>query len=447
MPKTKKPRPSYTSDEAASKIPLKRRTIRHFPEDFRVGALISDGQFMSIPKWCKSAAVSEEYLRTWIDKALTEGRLSRLTTGAKSYYMNQSQLRQWYRDHRLQVGCQLLDYVFPARIWGGMTEVEGFMDAPVRRIGIVTVQDPDSATRDVIKKATRGWGKVREEAPGVIKIHCLSQSYGLRQLTYAFNEAGLRKGANYANMIGRGESKRRESCDFDREFFRGLMDFYVRFAKSILRPQMETIRIFLPGKGEQEAQIVVWIIQSLERYDAKTGVPFSGYLQVILSRWPYDLPTQFLGKEIADFQRQRSRAIKVLTRYKNLPPDERPTREEIIEEMNISEDAYNDLEHRHQTWLKVRSAGSLVFDETNEERLLPIHSDVSPQYDLASEEERNLDLAYDLSYALIVAAVDTKDYESAWKALSLMDSVEIDEEVVKQLSPEFVAALGQALEM
>ena len=45
------------------------------------------------------------------------------------------------------------------------------------------------------------------------------------------------------------------------------------------------------------------------KYDEKSNVPFSGYLANVLRRWPYDLPNNELGVELAKFQRERSKAI------------------------------------------------------------------------------------------------------------------------------------------
>ena len=50
-------------------------TLKNEPVDFRIGAIISDGMWYSLPKWRKLARVTEREINEWIDEHLADGSL------------------------------------------------------------------------------------------------------------------------------------------------------------------------------------------------------------------------------------------------------------------------------------------------------------------------------------------------------------------------------------
>ena len=94
-------------------LPLTRKTLKETPVDFRIGAIVSDGMWYDIPKWQRYAGVTENDLMEWIDVHLKDGSLiqSPPEVGSKSYRMPLDSIKSWYKDNKLKLGEQLLDFV------------------------------------------------------------------------------------------------------------------------------------------------------------------------------------------------------------------------------------------------------------------------------------------------------------------------------------------------
>jgi hypothetical protein len=185
------------------------------------------------------------------------------------------------------------------------------------------------------------------------------------------------------------------------------------------------------------------VIQAIEKFDESKAVPFSGYLDDVLRRWPYDLPQAHLGKELSTFQRGRSKAIKRLKkRFKD-----RTTfaGDEIATEMGISPMSFADLEDKHRIWMKTQAATTLTWDEKSDEKLVDtsVTSGVMGGLGVVSND---IDMAHKLSLAVIDAAVSTNNFDDAYTLIDQMDASEINTKKIDALSADFVRALGERLQ-
>lgn len=410
--------------------------LKKMPVDFRIGAVVSDGMWYSLPKWRKIAKVSEEEINKWIDEKLDEGVLLQSPTGAKSFRFPLQSIYDWYSDNQLEIGVQLLDSIFPPRIWDGMTETEGFLAAPLRKTGIVSF----SCTSDValeISNALRGIAKVRETDPGRYKAYCLSSSY-VKEIV----EEILKKyepGLAARKIYSRSESKRREMVDFTPQFAYGMISFYKQFARTLVKRHMETISIFIPDPHDQDSQILLWVIAAVEKFDESASVPFSGYLNSLLNRRPLDLPVNHLGKELSSFQLARSRAI---TAMKARLSDEKGfTNVQIAEAMGMEQMKFNDLEEKHRVWVRVRNATTLTWDENSDEK--SIESNMSG--DLGAPSVSDIVLANRLSASVVTAALNTGQFEDAFSIISQIDASELNMGKIEAVSESFIQELGLVL--
>jgi len=415
-----------------------KTTLKHQPVDFRIGAVVSDGMWYSLTKWRKIAKVSEEEINDWIEKHLADGSLIQSETGAKSYRFPHESIQKWYKDHNLEIGVQLIDSIFPPRIWDDMTEAEGFMDAPLREIGIVSFSaNSKIATR--VSEALRGIAKIREFEPGRYKAYCLHAATvkkiiedTLKTLEQEDEYKDMLKGLN-RKTYSRAEAKRREIVDFSDQFANDLVMFYKSFARTLVKKEMETIQIFLPDPEDQESQITLWVLAAIEKFDESTAVPFSGYLNSVLKRWPYDLPPAHLGKDLSQFQRQRSKAVE---RLKEKHGDEKNfTNIELAQAMEMDQYHFNDLEEKHKVWSKSRKPTSLTWDENSDEK--------APE--LTVEElstSTNIALAHKISRAVVETACSTGLYEDAFSILSQIDVAEINMAQLDTVSEVFIQELG-----
>ena len=394
-----------------------RRTLRAQPADFRISAIIIDGMWWSFEKWRNEARVTEEQLRAWLNEHLANGDVIQADFGARSYRAPLRYIIAWHQEHDIKLGQQIVSFLFSPRIWDGMTEADGFDRAPLREVGTVTFSCPQS-TASKVKDALRGVARVRELTPGKFRAIGLSSHYiaAIVKDVYASVPEAER-----GTVFPRACSHRRELVDFPPRFLDGLMEFYRRFASSLLARQMETIKIFLPEYSDREAQVVDWVISAIEKYDERSAVPFSGYLDVVLKRWPFDLPNIFLGKDLAGFQRQRSRAIKALHRA-NPTGSGIYSAQELADEIGMDQREFNELEDQHRSWLGVKTATTLVWDGRDEgggqreKASTRIH-----EVDNA-EVARQRQLAHRLSLAIIDAITATGRVRDGLTVISSMDA-------------------------
>lgn len=413
-----------------------KTTLKDKPKDFRIGAVISDGMWYSQMKWRKIAKVSEEEIGEWIQEKLADGTLIQSPTGSKSYRFPLQSVLEWYKDNNIEIGTQLIDTIFPPRIWDGKTEVEGFLDAPQREIGIVTFNATTDIAQEMIN-VLRGIARVRTEEPGVYKAYCLNSSY-VREIL----EEELEK--YYPNSIrktySRAKYNRRELVDFSPDFAYGLVMFYKNFAKTLVKKEMETIQIFLPDPEDRDSQITLWVLEAIEKFNETSAVPFSGYLNSVLKHWPHDLALLHLGKDLSDFQRSRARVIANLK--KTFGEDRSFSNFDIAEEMKMGQKEFNELEERHRVWSKSRSATTLTWDENSDEKTI----EASFSGDLGSAEAKATDiiLAHKLSNAVIHTALSTGLHEDAFNLISQIDSSEINMNKIGSVSETFIQELGVA---
>lgn len=426
---------------------LTKSEFKKKPVDFRIGAIVADGMWWDIDKWMVSASVTRDELMEWIDDHMKSGDLTQAETGSRSYRMGLDAMKRWHRDQGIVLGEQLVDFIFAPRIWDGMTETEGFLKAPIREIGVLTFSCPPRVAREVIA-ALRGVARVREDDPGVYRAYGLSAQYIREIVVRVIESNGYEVKGGSASQGGifvraRASAKRRELVDFSPEFLDGFTTFYAKFARTLLQKFNSTISIYLPEADEQNSQIVYWVLSATEKYNEASSVPFSGYLNAVLSRWPFDLPTEFLGKELSDFQRQKAKAIKALNKKNSdsAPnPDTRYTHEEISREMGIGLVAFSGLEEKHRVWIKTKNATTLTWDESSDERMSRTFSEstITGSTDIV--------LLSRMSSAVVGAALKTGMYRDASKVVSQMDVSVIDKSTLDALSPEFVQEFRKILE-
>lgn len=417
-----------------SKALFTRKTFYTQPVEFRIGAIVSDGMWYSLPKWRKLAKCTEAEINEWVERNLANGRLIQAETGAKSYRLSLPVLREWYEENNIEQETQIIDFLFPPRIWDDMTEVEGFLQAPLRIISIVSFNVNDLEVANRIIEGLRGYARVREVDSGQYK------AYGL--------DAGVIKSIIDQNAQGhpiktyaRSEAKRRELIDFSPKFAHGLVQFYSQFGKALVKPIMNTIRIFLPDPEDQNSQVTMWVISAIEKFDETSAVPFSGYLNSVLHRWPYDLPSDHLGKDLSNFQRERAKAIKILD---DEAGDNRVahSHEEIAKRMGLSTTTFMEFEEKHQIWIKTQMASTLTWDETSEEK--QVTTNLSGDFS-GGAVDMDVALANKISYAAINAAIESKKFGDAYFVISQVDTPELNLDQLRNLPPDFVKALTMYL--
>lgn len=411
---------------------LSRKEYKALEPVKRLEILLADGMWWSVEKLAKLSFNTEDMVVNHLETLLADGSILQAETGSKSYRMPYDSILSWYEREKYAIDQQLIDNLFAPRLWDGMTEVEGFETAPIREIGSVKFSC-DSKVAQEVKMSLRGIGKVRALGDGQYKASGLNMETMRKIIVDVLEANGV---PTEANVLTRFISYRRELVDFSPNFLLPMVEFYKDFAAILLRSHMETISIYIPNREDQESQFVQWVISVIEKYDEKSTVPFSGYLHSVLRFWPYDLPEQFLGKELASFQRERSKIVKSLKEKHG--HEYAPTLEELADLMDMPYDKFLDLDEQNRNWLRDRNADTLEWSVSNDEK---ISTSINAQTGNPHESMMKASL---ITLSAVEAGLETGDYMSTLAVIDTIDSV-FDENGTGITSEVYLKAFAEKL--
>lgn len=408
-----------------------KERFSNMPDKMRIEAVIHDGNWYDFDKWKKVSKVESDVLQKWIDENSDKLVVSELN----SYRVTYDTIIQWYKDNDFNLQESIVPNNFPPKLWGGTTETDVFLNAPKRRVGTVSFVAKD---KDILNKCTeilKGTANIVPDGDGRYKAHGLSSAHIKNLLSKGLNE----KEFNSLEVKTRAIISQRELIDLPKEWLEQALDFYANtFAPTILRSSMSTISIYLPDRYDIHSQTIVWVISAMKKFDETASVPFSGYLSKVLRYWPYDLPDEYLGKELSKFQRDRKKAIEQAEK-ENLNIDGNVPIEVIAQIMDVPLEHYIELNNQHETWLAEKNATTLTWEDSSNEK---------KGRTLGSSEYVNKDSTaqlFKISLATVKSAVDTGDWVSAYELISQIDSNEIDNDLSSSLSPEFVEKFSSHL--
>lgn len=411
----------------ANEVRSLRKSFNASEPIWRIESVIHDGSWYDIDKWARVSKVSKDELKEWIVN--NEEKLIKSETG--SYRIGYDEILKWYKKQDIDPETSIVPSNFPPKLWAGNTEIEFFINAPRRRVGTVNFEVSDAELYSKTVEILKGVGKILPDRGGRYRAYGLSAVHMRNLLSKGLTE----KEYESLDIKTRASLLQRELIDLPDEWLEEALPFYSKvFAPGILKSSMPTIEIYLPDKYDLQSQITIWVITAMKKFDEQASVPFSGYLNSVLRHWPYDLPDEYLGKELSKFQRERKRAIDSVTdgNTDNVPI------EEIAEIMEISLEEYIALNDEHENWLAERNATTLTWEDSSNEkagRLLGVAEQVRP----------DLDSLANISLAVVKAAVDTEEWKSAYTVISQLDCNEIDCDISAKLSPKFIISFSEHL--
>ena len=106
------------------------------PLNFRIEAVIHDGQWYTFDKWKRVALVKDENdLLDWIYE-----HNDILIKKDESYRVSYDEVIRWYKEHDLPLDEPLIPNNFAPRLWSEQTEAEAYLNAPRRLILIYQIQ-------------------------------------------------------------------------------------------------------------------------------------------------------------------------------------------------------------------------------------------------------------------------------------------------------------------
>lgn len=399
-------------------------------DEWRIEAVIHDGNWYDFKKWKKVARVKNKTLENWIEK----NKDILITSELGSYRVGYEEIVRWYNENDIDIEESLVPNNFPPKLWGKTTETDVFLSAPRRRVGTVSFIAKSNEILNKCENILKGTAKIMPDDGGRHKAHGLSAVHMKNLLSKGLTEEEF----DSLEIKTRAVIMQRELIDLPLDWLEEALDFYANtFAPTALRSSMSTISIYLPDRHDIHSQTMIWVITAMKKFNEDASVPFSGYLSNVLRHWPYDLPDEHLGKELSKFQRDRKKAIDQ-AEEEDLSIDGNVPIEVIAEIMDMPLEKYIELNNEHENWLAEKNATTLTWeDSANEKKGTNVGESETIEND-SSKLAR-------MSIATVKAAVDTEDWDSAYTLINQIDSSEIDDTVGSRLSSKFIKKFAEHL--
>lgn len=415
---------------------IKKKDFLRMPIDDKILLVMSDGLWYSIHKLCRLTKEPDQLVYESLQKNIDSGYIIQSETGAKSYRMPIDSMKKWYEKNKYTFGEKIADFLVPARVYNDKTEIELFEEAPRREISIVHFECSTKKAEQIIKKL-QYIARVSEIKPNVYRAYCASGDYVKDIIEQEI------KTDPYCKIRVRYGVYRREIVDFDKNALIPFLEFYQNYSKYLARSAKETIQLFLPDESDRTSQMTFWTIEAIEKYDEKATVPFSGYFDTVMKRWPYNLPSEALGEDLAFFQRKKSKAIQEIKKEKG--DHYLPNFSEIAKKMNMNHKDFNIYEEKDTIWRKLKNAEPLIWEDSPHNDEKAAEKNIGSGYNVVAQQVKDPNLSYKFSLALIESALETNDYDSPTIILSQIDSSIIDYSLLNNLDQNFIKVFSSFL--
>jgi hypothetical protein len=448
----------YTNEE------FKQLTIR-----YRVGAVLSDGQWYTADKirtCCHEPNLKE--IQPILNDMVENDQVIPGDNGV-SYRMSLAQMKTWRNANGMSMEDQPIPKLIYPRIFGRgsreMTEIEMFEKAPLHQVSILTFMLHDPSKIDDIRRDLGYLGKFKPMSlSGKFQLYALSNSVAKNMLlSWEASHGGEGSVFVKGKFNSNNSSRRRELAEMSRDAVNDFIIFYIQFAKYLVPSIKKTFNVYIGGSigsnnsyesrettTEGDAVIMQWLLTLIQTYDEKKCVPFSYLIVMQFPRKTYDYSSKVIGDDLNRFQLEKNRAIKRLkvdddgksgsSRHLN--------DKSILREMNKNGETkrtmreYEDLNLSLKTWQKSYSPQSLDWSETGEEKKFtqsPVNADFI----------KDIERRSNLHHAIIMTAIDTKDWYSEEAILSALVDDSIASAMISgkmdNISNEFKDALARNL--
>lgn len=371
-----------------------KRKWKNYTDIFRIEAVIHDGQWYTLEKWAKVALIKDltilkNYIKTHPNIIAENG----------SYRTSYNNIIEWYNKNNIDISEQIVPRNYPPRFVDGKTETQNFIDSPRSRVSCLMVAPPPQLIQKIASIA-RKFGRVVITKDQRLYVYTLNADF----IHYRIRQQLTLEEYNKTRFRTRYRFMRRDLMDLSDEFLTQEVEFYYHFCVSVLRSHEKTMQIFLPDADDRKGQIYEWILTAIQKFNEKASVPFSGYLATVLQRWPYDLPDEELGKQLASFQRARAKAIAKIQAEQGVE-EQAITEKEICKAMGYTMKEFHAFEQQHTRWTNLKNAHTLFWDENAQEK---IGESIFIQRDAKADIQRK----FVIQYAILKGAVETHSWES-----------------------------------
>lgn len=449
-------KPKYTLDE-----------FKKFTTEFKVGAVLSDGQFYTvekIAKLCRTRDISE--VQKIVDDMVKYGEITAHSNHI-TYYMTLNQMQAWRSEHGFKLSTHITPKIMPPRFFGApgreKTENEMFLDAPVHQSGSVTFTLINDDDIQLLMHDLEWLGAFRQEKiPHRWRILCLSAPIARTKLL-EWEQKQDHQVFKKHKVLGHNLGFRRELCEIDQIMLDELIMYYLPFSKKLVPFLNKTFETYMPGyintsskakkntssefNAEADSVLINWIIEIIEKYDATSGYPFSVYLQTVLPKSIYDYSVKAIGLDANKYQIQKNKAIKLLDKKGIVTADGYYQPSVVLQVMrdngyDITLEKYNEFEQLFDFWRKIKRPTAELNWESGDEKIVnnKIHSTVGDKTvidDPFTESTVNsITESSILQHKIIMAGVESNKPDDSLLVLSNIrsDSDNIGENISEKLS-------------
>lgn len=393
-----------------------------FPLQERWAIRVSDGIWITPEKLIETTLTKKELkanpsilgeATSWLETLVAEKKAYKSPNGS-SYAMTGKAIEEWFAERqknepKLRLGLKLIDKNLPTRLYGGLTETEGFQLAPLRPVANLTLKDANGVYKE-LQEALAGIGIVTTGRDGRIVVRAATPEPAYTIMKDIAEAHNAPEPVRVAYPVFR-----REGTDVPQEFYGGLIEFYGMFVQGLISPShRETVNVLLGKNPEEQAAYYVGIAaEGYAKYNESGGVPYAAYLASSAPNWVNDLPTHILGAPLANFQRNRKRAIKELNQKHGNPQGHRYTDEELAQRMEIPLAEYLSHKESNENWVKMRTVEELTWKDNGQER-------ITHHLDPAKSNVRDMEAATDMLLAILDTGIQLDDINTTEDCLSAL---------------------------
>lgn len=434
-------------DYTAGKVMWENNEFKELPIDFRVGAIVSDGQYYTADKVRILCQEKPGFtVKPILEEMVSRGELVAHPNGV-TFYMTLEQLKAWRAAHGLPLTARPIRRIVAPRIFGTgehqCTENELFLRAPLHQVGTVTFRlvDPYVLTELTSQLGWMGEFKMETEDRG--KLYCLSAA-AARQRLLKFEEEQGGRVFWPGRVSSHNVSMRRELCELDRPAVMDLVQYYTKFSRKLVPYINKTFDAYMgvgPGAtgksisadakadlaAESDTIVMSWIMKLVQQYDESSGIPFSVYLQQVIPRFVYDYSGKQVGQEVNRFQIEKNKAIKRLNKATGNPQasvfySSETIRRDMAENgFRITREEYLACDSSLDSWRKMRKPSMGLSWEDGEEKQIGASYDPAVKKDPFDPEAiADLERRHRVQAAILTAGMEAGEYVASVKTMRLL---------------------------
>lgn len=283
------------------------------------------------------------------------------------------------------------------RFFGGVLEDDGWDKAPLRLYDVIHFRATGEVTQESIQELIGVKGHVTKDVDGLYRIMTI---YG-NDLYVELKQWSEDNGYDvFGARLDKG-TYRREINELPPQYFNDLCEFYGKFAHTLLRKNLSSIKKHIPDEDDRQQQIYLWIIDAVQRYNHDTCIPFAAYLSKSLNSWVHDLGRKIYGRSVSDIELKLSR----LTQAFEKQHSREPSYKEIAEIWGETEESVRKKLQSVNTVNNIRNVATLDSDDFD----IPVISHHDPSQRLHDDIKSTM-----ISSALTKAVIDENAHPAIW---------------------------------